>query len=503
MGFILGAEGYEFIDGPSGAGGHGVTAAGFDGVAYNPRTGDLILGDNKTFKRVGNVTSATAIDPERNLQQNLRGMISHLQNNPNLRAGTPNRIAVLQRLVAADRALTQWIAAGRPAGQLNLGGVRLMVFNAGGNSTGVGGRLALSGAVGFRDLNAPPRIRVAADAAESVRLRVATETPRVRVAIDEGMHVDAHPPMARSAVIASIASLGAGIALGILQAGMKDAMLNSLEKLQQPRPDPRSAVSYFSDPNTGKSMRFLDLLNKNLKAFGTELENHHVKVMAGSMGEVMLLAASRTRSIPERLEFLSALREELFLYGDQLDIVYDNLDAAQELAPKVQKAAEGAEQLARALPNAALALHMAGFSWEEMKVMVDKLWDFSTVVRKTFKDVDQVHSQVKRIRDELSTLYWQLLKISWGIILDAASDAAKPAPPAKEPISQGSLRVLEAMGPGTPILRLRVIKDLVRHHPGDFIPSVETALRELRDAGLVVLMEGKGGLIIEAWKTRP
>ena len=63
-------------------------------MAYNPRTGDLILGDNKTFKRVGNVVSATAIDPEKNLQKNLKAMIAQIENRPNL-GDFPNRSVVL------------------------------------------------------------------------------------------------------------------------------------------------------------------------------------------------------------------------------------------------------------------------------------------------------------------------------------------------------------------------------------------------------------------------
>ena len=61
MGFYWGERGYFLVEGPSGAGGHAANAAGFDGVAYNPTTGHLVIYDNKAFARAGNVYDASAI----------------------------------------------------------------------------------------------------------------------------------------------------------------------------------------------------------------------------------------------------------------------------------------------------------------------------------------------------------------------------------------------------------------------------------------------------------
>jgi hypothetical protein len=65
MGFFLGERGYFFVEGPSGAAGHGVTTSGFDGVAFNPSSGHLIIYDNKSFARAANVSTATAVEPGR------------------------------------------------------------------------------------------------------------------------------------------------------------------------------------------------------------------------------------------------------------------------------------------------------------------------------------------------------------------------------------------------------------------------------------------------------
>jgi hypothetical protein len=76
VGFLLGRKGYVILAGPSGAGGHSITAPGLDGVAFNPKTDDLLIYDNKSFKRGGNVASASAITS--NLPRALDTLIERL-----------------------------------------------------------------------------------------------------------------------------------------------------------------------------------------------------------------------------------------------------------------------------------------------------------------------------------------------------------------------------------------------------------------------------------------
>jgi hypothetical protein len=133
MGFFLGERGYFFVEGPSGAAGHGVTSPGFDGVAYNPTTQHLIIYDNKSFARSGNVSSATAIDPSRNLQQNLGNLIQRVNSMTNL----PNRTEILNQLRRAQSAIqtgNNWPA-----------NVQIAVSNASGQSSGVSQRLSSRG----------------------------------------------------------------------------------------------------------------------------------------------------------------------------------------------------------------------------------------------------------------------------------------------------------------------------------------------------------------------
>ena len=127
MGFVQypAEEGWIFFEGPSGAGGHGTTASGFDGVAYNTRTTEVHLLDNKALARAGNVSSATAIDPAKNLSVNLDPLIARVR----AAKDVPGRIKLLERLQALKRAL----ASGQPLPP----GIKLVVTGQYGKSTGV------------------------------------------------------------------------------------------------------------------------------------------------------------------------------------------------------------------------------------------------------------------------------------------------------------------------------------------------------------------------------
>jgi hypothetical protein len=144
MGFIhyRQEDGWIFFEGPSGSAGHGVTEPGFDGIAYNVRTGETHLVDNKSLARQGNVGSATAIDPSGNLGKNLDGLIQRVE----AAKDVPGRVRLLGRL----RALKASLVAGKPLPQ----DVKLVVTGVGGQSTGVTGRLQSEG-VEFRSEPAP------------------------------------------------------------------------------------------------------------------------------------------------------------------------------------------------------------------------------------------------------------------------------------------------------------------------------------------------------------
>jgi hypothetical protein len=140
MGFFFGERGYFFVEGPSGAAGHGITSPGFDGVAYNPKTRHLIIYDNKAFGRSSNVRGASAIDPNKNLSQNLDRLIQRVNGITNL----PQKAEILD-LLRRTRSAVQ-------IGHYWPGNVQIAVSNASGQSTGVNQRLSRSG-IQFIDYN--------------------------------------------------------------------------------------------------------------------------------------------------------------------------------------------------------------------------------------------------------------------------------------------------------------------------------------------------------------
>lgn len=176
MGFIhyRRENGWIFFQGPSGSAGHGVTESGFDGVAYNVRTGEIHLVDNKSLARQGNVGSATAIDPSKNLGKNLDGLIQRVE----AAKDVPGRIRLLGRL----RALKASLTTGKPWPT----DVKLVVTGVGGQSTGVTGRLQSQG-VEFRPEPGPKSQTPAAPAkppAATVESPAAPPGPKVNPAPD-------------------------------------------------------------------------------------------------------------------------------------------------------------------------------------------------------------------------------------------------------------------------------------------------------------------------------
>jgi hypothetical protein len=142
-------DGWGAIRGPSGSEGHPTTTRGEDGLFWNQRTRELHIVDNKSLARRGRVQSATAIDPERNLLQNIEDMIEHVERQSPSRE-SPNYLPMRQQVL---RLLRQTRAALRSGSRIP-GRVRLIVGNAGGRSTGIGTRLQRLG-VELVDVNQP------------------------------------------------------------------------------------------------------------------------------------------------------------------------------------------------------------------------------------------------------------------------------------------------------------------------------------------------------------
>ncbi len=122
-------KGWAIIRGPSGAGagGHGVTTSGEDILAYNVRTKELHIVDNKSVARRRNIGGASAIERDENLEDNLGKMIAFVEGQNTDRL--PMRQEVLSRLRKTRAAVRS--GASLPAR------VSLVVTHVGGSSTGI------------------------------------------------------------------------------------------------------------------------------------------------------------------------------------------------------------------------------------------------------------------------------------------------------------------------------------------------------------------------------
>jgi hypothetical protein len=342
-----------------------------------------------------------------------------------------------------------------------------------------------------------------------------------------------------SVATGTIAKLGSGMKLGMTAAGatssalgvagtatgdyrykeaadllqprmlVKWAMLQSLKNMPQPKPDPREAESYFTDPDAAAGMRTLDLLAMHLRPFGQELAQHHTRIRAIAMMEIM----SASMMAPgKRLELLDSLGDQLTLYIDDLYIVLANLEAAQELKPQALAAAKSAEDLVKVSDRALVQdwLLKQGFEYNEMIQMFMKLSDFASVVRTAFRNVDALHDQVER---QLADLHGDASKVNtlyWSTFLEPLVKADQ-GPPKSTGMTSDEQRVLRALpgastaGRGRMGLSPEEIYQIVRKDGVDFIPSVRSvtaALHELEQRGLVSSMSGasvrRGG---EYWRS--
>jgi hypothetical protein len=102
LGFYLNEAGYWILEGPSGEGGHGLNAHGFDGVAFNPDTKELIIYDNKAHA-AATVKDSTAL--ENNLKKNLEELVEKIEARKATGDAIPHSDHILKNLKQALEAI--------------------------------------------------------------------------------------------------------------------------------------------------------------------------------------------------------------------------------------------------------------------------------------------------------------------------------------------------------------------------------------------------------------
>jgi hypothetical protein len=150
----------------------------------------------------------------------------------------------------------------------------------------------------------------------------------------------------RTAIKGACLNIAGSVAIGIFQEKFKAYMVDELANMPKPRADRRSAQEFFSDPRTAKTLRAIDLLNKSLGPFSTELAAHHQSVIASGVLELVLLRVSLIGD-EERIQFLSGFEDQLSAYEENLRIAELNLEAANAQSGRALEAAKAAEDLTK------------------------------------------------------------------------------------------------------------------------------------------------------------
>jgi hypothetical protein len=237
----------------------------------------------------------------------------------------------------------------------------------------------------------------------------------------------------RTAIKGACLNIAGSVAIGIFQEKFKAYMVDELASMPKPQIDSRSAQDFFTDPRAGKAMRVIDLLNKNLGPFSTELAEHHQSVITVGVLELMLLRASSIDG-EERIQFLTGFQDELGVYEEDLRTAEANLEAANALSGRALEAAQAAEDLTKMVDRVIVLdwLVKQGFSLDEIVQMYENLTQYSLRVRRVFQRLDELQTQVARQRRELAELQSNANGLYWQAIfrrLARGERIAVPAPP--------------------------------------------------------------------------
>ena len=487
---------------------HQPTTRGIDTVLYRPADHQILVVDNKgdaaaptgiSSAPVGEVSAFTD-----NLRQKVRNRITNMEA---ARAGLPPQMAGHMNKVIADlRKVDTALANGGRNWPAN---VAFAVSNAGGTASGVSPALtARLRAAGIRNIQfidfRGPRVRQTWLAREAVpfrkfgprRTRVQGSLTRLPSLARLGLTGFAIAGTVLS--MASNASASPALATAAEMFNpkglLKEAMMQNISKLAQPRPDSRAVSEILRDPATAHTLRVIDVLSKDLRPFTDELAEHHVRVKADAAIDILLLAGrSRGMDAADQAESFSDLEEQLGLYLDDLDVVAENLETASGMAPQVLNAAAGAEQLRRGIPIAAHQLFNAGFTVEEINEMDLNLMRFSTAARSAFADLDALSAKVDLFRNEIVELRRGIWWESWAILLAPLVNGPAPSEPDPSDPEKDRQAVLDVLpddvGRAIPLAE---IKRRVHAAGGDFIPSVERVLADLEASNKVETVSGPG-----------
>jgi hypothetical protein len=121
--------------------------------------------------------------------------------------------------------------------------------------------------------------------------------------------------------------------------------LQDLAEMPLPPLDPRDTLTYLADPATQAGMQLFDMLGCDWRAAGLAVYRASDQMFAQTAsGQNRLLLADR-HPLPERLDDLAALMEEVGGIVTKLETIERNIDAILALEGQLEKTAAHAEAL--------------------------------------------------------------------------------------------------------------------------------------------------------------
>jgi hypothetical protein len=412
-------EGWQIVEGPSGSGGHGVTTKGFDGIAYHPKNDELHIYDNKAFKKSTSTSSATAIDPAKNLEKNLDSAIDRLTKAKDL----PNRIRVIELMKKGRDALK--------SGKSMPGNVKLVVTGSGGAVTSVSEALRKRGVIFKAEptkdpipvapktkppANQPPPSAPKKSAgAKTPAAPMAEDAPAKKTAPRARGGSGAAVPTPAQTVTRMGMNVAAGVAVGLFQAAWKDRVTSDLQSLPRPNVDKRSGAEFLLDPDSHPGLKDINLMNRHFGSLGKQLEDHHGDRMAAIGADLLLTAVVETKKAKDfekRIGRLEGMSDSLDDYETSLGIMEDNLDAVLDQEDALREFQESSRVVRTVISNAVMANELVkiGFSFEELEQLHGFLTGNINAIDNILKHAKSVNKKIAGLMTKSANMRRELEK---------------------------------------------------------------------------------------------
>lgn len=224
--------------------------------------------------------------------------------------------------------------------------------------------------------------------------------------------------VARTAGKGAALSLGTAVVASLLQEAIHDKIVADLAALPKPMQDRRSARAYLADPKTRSGMKALDLLDKDLFGFTTELKTQHDAITRSRFAALLVVIPLRSTT-PEQYETklrqIDRIGKDLDEWESELFTIDLNLQAVLELEPQLESTAKSADDLNNLLHRVGPAeeLLKLGMSYDELDAIWTNLTELSLTIRRVISQAHAARDAIRPLLDEVASFDHQVNQIWW------------------------------------------------------------------------------------------